>query len=148
MFTMLEPFHHVLSACKVSSQWHLSTAFHLNWVSHPTLKHLLLSAVNLLILSVINVKWNIYQSKPSKTCMLSQICMKNIPAHSDRGLLCWASCKTSFQCLPCTMLRYRHSGSVVERPLCDREVAGSIPGRVIPKTLKMVLAALSLGAQH
>ena len=30
----------------------------------------------------------------------------------------------------------RHSGSVVERPLCDREVAGSIPGRVIPKTLK------------
>ena len=36
----------------------------------------------------------------------------------------------------------------VERPLCDREVAGSIPGRVIPKTLKMVLAALSLGAQH
>ena len=42
----------------------------------------------------------------------------------------------------------QHSGSVVERPLCDREVAGSIPGRVIPKTLKMVLAALSLGAQH
>ena len=42
----------------------------------------------------------------------------------------------------------RHSGSVVERPLCDREVAGSIPDRVIPKTLKMVLAALSLGAQH
>ena len=42
----------------------------------------------------------------------------------------------------------RHSGSVVERPICDREVAGSIPGRVIPKTLKMVLAALSLGAQH
>ena len=45
-------------------------------------------------------------------------------------------------------LTNRHSGSVVERPLCDREVAGSIPGRVIPKTLKMVLAALSLGAQH
>ena len=42
----------------------------------------------------------------------------------------------------------RHSGSVVERLLCDREVAGSIPGRVIPKALKMVLAALSLGAQH
>ena len=48
----------------------------------------------------------------------------------------------------CHILRNRHSGSVVERPLCDREVAGSIPGRVIPKTLKMVLAALSLGAQH
>ena len=30
---------------------------------------------------------------------------------------------------------------MVERPLCDREVVGSIPGRVIPKTLKMVLAA-------
>ena len=42
----------------------------------------------------------------------------------------------------------RYSGSVVERPLCDREAAGSIPDRVIPKTLKMVLAALSLGAQH
>ena len=47
-----------------------------------------------------------------------------------------------------TIQSNRHSGSVVERPLCDREVAGSIPGRVIPKTLKMVLAALSLGAQH
>ena len=42
----------------------------------------------------------------------------------------------------------QHSGLMVERPLCDRKVAGSIPGRVIPKTLKMVLAALSLGAQH
>ena len=40
-----------------------------------------------------------------------------------------------------------YSGSVVERPLCDREVAGSIPGRVIPETLKMVLAALSLGLE-
>ena len=42
----------------------------------------------------------------------------------------------------------RHSGSVVERPLCDRKFAGSNIGRIIPKTLKMVLAALSLGAQH
>ena len=33
-------------------------------------------------------------------------------------------------------------------PLCDREVTGSIPSWVIPKTLKMVLAALLLGAQH
>ena len=31
---------------------------------------------------------------------------------------------------------------LVERPLCDREVAGSIPSRVIPKTLKMVLAVM------
>ena len=37
---------------------------------------------------------------------------------------------------------------MVEHPLCDREVAGSIPCWVIPKTLKMVLAALLLGAQH
>ena len=37
---------------------------------------------------------------------------------------------------------------MVERQLCDREVVGSIPDRVIPKTLKTVLAALSLGAQH
>ena len=37
---------------------------------------------------------------------------------------------------------------LVERPLCDREVADSNPGRVIPKTFKMVLAALSLGAQQ
>ena len=51
-------------------------------------------------------------------------------------------------CVTKTAIVNRHSGSVVERPLCDREVAGSIPGRVIPKTLKMVLAALSLGAQH
>ena len=41
-----------------------------------------------------------------------------------------------------------HSGSVVERPLCDWEIAGSIPSWVIPKALKMVVAALSLGAQH
>ena len=33
-----------------------------------------------------------------------------------------------------------------EHLLCDRKVAGSIPGWVIPKTLKMVLAALSLFA--
>ena len=45
-------------------------------------------------------------------------------------------------------LLHRHSGSVVECPLCDLEVAGLIPSRVIPKTLKMVLAGLSLGAQH
>ena len=37
---------------------------------------------------------------------------------------------------------------MVERLLCDREVAGLVPGRFIPKTLKMVLAARSLGAQH
>ena len=41
-----------------------------------------------------------------------------------------------------------HSGSVLECPLCVREVAGSIPGQVIPKTLKMVLADLSFGTQH
>ena len=56
-----------------------------------------------------------------------------------------------FQLTVCIMVLYRlkqHSGSVVEHPLCDREVAGSIPGQVIPKTSKMALAALSIGAQH
>ena len=38
----------------------------------------------------------------------------------------------------------RHN-DLVECLLCDRVVAGWIPGQVIPKTLKMVLAALSLG---
>ena len=37
---------------------------------------------------------------------------------------------------------------LVELLLCDWEVAGSIPNQVIPKTLKMELAALSLGPQH
>ena len=55
---------------------------------------------------------------------------------------------TKMNALPFLVSVNRHSGSVVERPLCDREVAGSIPGQVIPPTLKMVLAALSLGAQH
>ena len=32
---------------------------------------------------------------------------------------------------------------LLERPVCVREVVGSIPGRVIPKTLKIILAALS-----
>ena len=31
---------------------------------------------------------------------------------------------------------------LLERPACVREVVGSIPGRMIPKTFKMVLAAL------
>ena len=37
---------------------------------------------------------------------------------------------------------------LIERPLCNGEVVDSIPCRVIPKTLKMVLAGLSLGSQH
>ena len=32
---------------------------------------------------------------------------------------------------------------LLECPACIREVVGSIPGRVLPKTFKMVLAALS-----
>ena len=36
----------------------------------------------------------------------------------------------------------------VECLLCIRGVVGSIPIQIKPKTLKMVLAALSLGAQH
>ena len=41
----------------------------------------------------------------------------------------------------------RNSGSA-ERPLCDREFVGSILDRAISKNLKVVLAALSLGAWH
>ena len=37
---------------------------------------------------------------------------------------------------------------VIERPLREREVAGSKPGRAIPKALKMVPVATLLGAQH
>ena len=37
---------------------------------------------------------------------------------------------------------------VVERPLQEREVAGSKPGRAIPKALKMVPVATLLGAPH
>ena len=33
---------------------------------------------------------------------------------------------------------------MVERSLCDREVAGSIPGRVIPKTLALSNKKLEL----
>ena len=32
---------------------------------------------------------------------------------------------------------------LLERPVCVREVVCSIPGQIIPKTFKMVLAALS-----
>ena len=37
---------------------------------------------------------------------------------------------------------------MVERPLREREVMGSIPGCAIPKALKMVPVATLLGAQH
>ena len=41
-------------------------------------------------------------------------------------------------------------GQMVERPLREREVVGSIPGRAIPKALKMVLdlVATLLGVQQ
>ena len=41
---------------------------------------------------------------------------------------------------------FEPTGAVVqllEHPVCVREIVGSIPGRVITKTLKMVLAAFS-----
>ena len=37
---------------------------------------------------------------------------------------------------------------MVERPLREREVVGSIPGRAIPKALKMVPVATLFCAQH
>ena len=36
----------------------------------------------------------------------------------------------------------------LERPLREREVVGSIPGRAIPKALKIVPVATLLGPQH
>ena len=36
---------------------------------------------------------------------------------------------------------------MVDRPSAVREVAGSIPGRIIPKTFKMILMAAFLVAQ-
>ena len=44
---------------------------------------------------------------------------------------------------PITFERTSAVAQLLERPICVREVVGSIPGRVIPKTLKMVLVALS-----
>ena len=38
--------------------------------------------------------------------------------------------------------------TVVECPFCDREVLGSNTDPVLPKTVKMAVAALSIGAQH
>ena len=43
---------------------------------------------------------------------------------------------------------YALTGSVGIVHFWDLEVAGLIPGRVIPKILKTVLAALSLSVQH
>ena len=47
-----------------------------------------------------------------------------------------------------TFLSYCSGGAVVERPPRMRKAVSSNPGRVITKTWKMVVAALSLGAQH
>ena len=44
------------------------------------------------------------------------------------------------------VITFEPTGAVaqlLERPVCGRDVVGSILGRVIPKTFKMVLAALS-----
>ena len=48
---------------------------------------------------------------------------------------------------PCPAVT-RTVAPLVEHLLCDWDVAGSIPSGIIQKTLKMVLAALLLGAQH
>ena len=37
---------------------------------------------------------------------------------------------------------------MVDHPLREQEVVGSIPGRAIPKALKMVPVATLIGAQH
>ena len=48
----------------------------------------------------------------------------------------------------CRRSFYRLDSLVVERPLRVREVAGSNPVRVIPKTYKMVPVPPLLRAQH
>ena len=43
----------------------------------------------------------------------------------------------------------RAVAQLLERTVvCVRDVVGSVPGRVIPKTLKMVLAVFFVCAQH
>ena len=37
---------------------------------------------------------------------------------------------------------------MLERPLREREVVGSIPGHAVPEALKMLPVATLLGAQH
>ena len=56
----------------------------------------------------------------------------------QRSLSFWVS----LECQPVPIAQ------VVKRPLREREVAGSKPGRAIPKALKMVSLATLLGAQH
>ena len=53
---------------------------------------------------------------------------------------------SNHKCIPFKI--NQHSCSLVECPICDWDVAGLIPIPVIPKALKMALAALFLGAQH
>ena len=43
---------------------------------------------------------------------------------------------------------HRSDGPVVERLPHNRKAVGSSPGRVIPKTLKVVLTAFSSGTRH
>lgn len=47
-----------------------------------------------------------------------------------------------------SMKYYQLSGLVLECLFGDWEVEGLIPGRVIPKTIKMVLIASLLGTQY
>ena len=49
---------------------------------------------------------------------------------------------------PCLSMGLVPIAQMVERPLRGREVVGSIPGRAIPKALKLVPVATLLGAQH
>ena len=51
-------------------------------------------------------------------------------------------------CVPIGNSDQSRPAQVVEHPLRYREVVGSIPGRAIPKALKMVPVATLLGAQH
>ena len=65
----------------------------------PTLvRRCLLS--DLVISNVLDTKWKIFNQNQLKLhYMLSQTYICTLSAHSDHGHLCWASRKTSFQCL-------------------------------------------------
>ena len=60
-----------------------------------------------------------------------------VGGHESRDRECWALFD----------LRPARIAQLVERRLAEREVVGSIPGRVKPKTLKLVVMASLLGAQ-
>ena len=77
-------------------------------------------------------------------CTMAWSCSHKTGHHHTPAIVCKCARK-QFEmccCIPhCFALHYRHSGSIVERRLCELEVVVSIPGQIIPNTFKMILAA-------